>query len=151
MLDRSDHFFLRVLQRAPRFAGIAPGERRGAPEELLPTLGESSEEDARRLHSYTVTENERILAAEFPLQGQHDNERLHEDRGFHGRFHNAKPLSPGKFIPGTGPSCVRRASNSRTAGRARRAASAPAAKASSTREKSFQSMWCTGGSRRMSA
>jgi hypothetical protein len=42
------------------------------------TLAESPQEDARRFHSYTVTENERILAAEFPLERQHDNERPHQ-------------------------------------------------------------------------
>src|SRR5215470_2831886 len=37
-------------------------------DQPLPMLAESPEEDARRLHSHTVTENEGILAAEFPLQ-----------------------------------------------------------------------------------
>ena len=45
-----------------------------------PTLAESSKEDAHRLHSYTVTENERVLTAEFPLQRQHDNERSQHER-----------------------------------------------------------------------
>ena len=36
-------------------------------------LAESPEEDARRLHPDTVTENKRILTAEFPLKCQHDN------------------------------------------------------------------------------
>ena len=54
-------------------------------------------------------------------------------------------------MPGAGANRERRVSSSRRAGRARRAASAPAANASSTREKSFQSMWCTCGSSRTSA
>ncbi len=41
-------------------------------------MAESPEEDAHRLHSNTVTENDRILTAEFPLQRQHDNERSHQ-------------------------------------------------------------------------
>jgi len=39
-----------------------------------PRPAESSEEDSRRFHTYTVTENEGILAAEFPLEGQHGND-----------------------------------------------------------------------------
>jgi hypothetical protein len=37
-------------------------------------LAESSEEDARRLHTHTVTENEGILTTEFPLDRQYAND-----------------------------------------------------------------------------
>src|SRR5579863_7240619 len=133
MLERSDHYDCGLPFE------IQGTQVKPAPQTLSPTLAESPEEDARRLHPYTVTENERILVAEFPLQRQHDNERAHQQGG----SHKAKPLSEWKDMPGAGANRDLRVSNSRKAGRARRAASAPAANASSTREKSFQSMWCT--------
>jgi hypothetical protein len=43
-------------------------------ESPSPTLANSPEEESRRLHTYTVTENEGVLIAEFPLQRQHDND-----------------------------------------------------------------------------
>jgi hypothetical protein len=48
-----------------------------APQTLSMMLAESPEENSRRHRSYTVTENNRILAAEIPLQRQHDNQRPH--------------------------------------------------------------------------
>src|SRR5271166_5957479 len=98
--------------------------------------GESSQQNSRRLHAYTVAENHGILAAEFPLQRQDDNERPQHG----GRFHNTSPLSLGKVMPEAAVNRDCRPSNSRTAGSARRMASAPAQNASSTREKSLQSM-----------
>src|SRR5579871_2365521 len=50
MLDRSDHFFPRAFVRPPPVC-----------ERLLPKPAEPSDEGSRRLHPYTVTENDRIL------------------------------------------------------------------------------------------
>jgi hypothetical protein len=52
-------------------------------EQLSPTLGDSSEEDSHRLHAYTVTENERVLIAEFPLERQDDNDCLRHAGSLH--------------------------------------------------------------------
>jgi len=51
------------------------------PNPLLPARREFSEEYTRRPHSYTVTENDRIFAAELPLQRQHGNKRPHQEGG----------------------------------------------------------------------
>lgn len=62
-----------------RFVGLHASQKtfsvevQPVPEGLSAALAESLEEDPRRLHSYTITENEWILAAEIPLQRQHDN------------------------------------------------------------------------------
>src|SRR5260221_6436400 len=97
VLDRSDHEF------------------------SSPRLAKSSKEDTHRLHCYTVTENERVLTAEFPLQCQHDNERSCQM----GRSHDAISVCAWR-------SCNRRSSNSRMKASARLMTSAPASCASST-------------------
>src|ERR1019366_2914885 len=93
-----------------------------APEVFSAALGEFSEKDSRRLHSYTIAENNWVLAAQFPLQRQHGNKRPHQC----GRPHGDNPLSARKGKSVAEASCDLRASRSRTKGSAWSMASAPA-------------------------
>src|SRR5579864_1649802 len=128
MSERSDHLCMRASctarTRLPMGCALKfqMNKYKVAPGMLSPTRAESSQEFARRLDCYTVTENERILTAEFPLQRQHDNERAHQQ----GSFHTASPLSARKEAPAACASSDRRLSNPSRDGSARLMASAPA-------------------------
>src|SRR5450631_3043763 len=93
-----------------------------APEVISTALGEFSEKHSRRLHSYTIAENNWVLAAQFPLPRQHGNKRPYQCGG----LHSDHPLSARKGKSVAEASCDRRASSSRTKGSAWRMASAPA-------------------------
>src|SRR5579859_731997 len=86
-------------------------------------------------HTDTVTENDGIFAAKFPLQCQHDNERSDQQ----GSPHRVKPSFAEYVKSMAGAIRWRRARSSSNLGRARRAASAPAAQASATRSEEHTS------------
>lgn len=106
-------------------------------ESPLLGLAEPTEEDLRRLHTNTVAEKEWVLVADFPRQRQNDNKRSQQVGG----RHETSPMPIPAEFRGTCRRWDCPLSNLRTYGRARRMASAPAARASSTRVKSLQTMW----------
>src|SRR4029077_5312447 len=90
-LDENDHTYQQRAARLDQALDVKQELKkmleRSDHENPSPTLADSPEEDSRRLHTYTVTENERILIAEFPLQGQHDNDGPRKEGSLHMLVH----------------------------------------------------------------